>query len=111
MRFDTPYLREPLQYDINILPKAEFMPYMRAALAFMEANEQDADKQAFGTLEVDKFRRVVRYMETTEYSAEKLSEGRRDFHAWFTEHDRRRGTNFASTFPELVDFYESCARL
>ena len=86
------------------------MPYMRSALAFMEANERDADKQAFGSLEVDKFRRVVRYMETTEYSDDKLLEGRRDFHAWFKEYDRRRGTDFKSTFPELVEFYEACGR-
>ena len=110
VRFDTPYLREPLQYDINILPKDQFMPYMRSALAFMEANERDADKQAFGSLEVDKFRRVVRYMETTEYSDDKLLEGRRDVHAWFKEYDRRRGTDFKSTFPELVEFYEACGR-
>jgi len=111
VRFDTPYLREPLQYDINILPKAEFMPAMRVALSFMEAHEADEDKQAFGSLEVDKFRRVVKYMETTEYSAEKLLEGRRDFHAWFTEYDRRRSTDFRATFPELVAFYEACALL
>jgi hypothetical protein len=60
---------------------------------------------------VDKFRRVVRYMETTELTADKITEGRRDFHAWFTESDRRRGTDFKSTFPELADFYEACALL
>ena len=111
VRFDTPYLREPLQYDINILPKAQFLPYMQQALAFMEAHEDDENKQAFGSLEVDLFRRVVKYMETTEYRAEKLAEGRRDFHAWFTEFDRRRHTNFRETFPELLQFYESCSRL
>jgi hypothetical protein len=111
VRFDTPYLREPLQYDINILPKDQFMPVMRSALAFMEAHEADENKQAFGSLEVDKFRRVVKYMETTELSAEKLTEGRRDFHAWFTEHDRRRGTDFAQTFPELLSFYQQCGQL
>jgi len=111
VRFDTPYLREPLQYDINILPKAEFMPYMMEALAFMEANEDDENKQAFGTLEVDKFRRVVKYMETTMYDDTKILEGRRDFHAWFAEFDRRRGTDFRSTFPELVSFYDSCGAL
>jgi len=111
VRFDTPYLREPLQYDINILPKAEFLPYMHSALAFMEAHEDDEDKQAFGSLEVDKFRRVVKYMETTAYADDKLLEGRRDFHAWFTEYDRRRSTDFRSTFPELVGFYESCGQL
>ena len=86
------------------------MPFMHAALAFMEAHEDDHNKQAFGTLEVDKFRRVVRYMETTNYSDDKITEGRRDFHAWFTEHDRRRHTDFTATFPELAGFYRDCAK-
>jgi hypothetical protein len=47
-------------------------------------------------------------METTVYSEERLKEGRKDFYNWFTEYDRRRGTDFVSTFPELVDFYNSC---
>jgi hypothetical protein len=111
VRFDTPYLREPLQYDINILPKDQFMPYMLEALAFMEAHENDDNKQAFGSLEVDKFRRVVKYMQSTEYNTDKLLEGRRDFHAWFTEYDRRRGTDFRQTFPELVAFYQACGQL
>jgi hypothetical protein len=84
---------------------------MQAALTFMEAHEDDENKQEFGTLEVDKFRRVVRYMETTEYSEDKILEGRRDFHAWFTEHDRRRNTNFTATFPELTNFYQGCSKL
>ena len=108
VRFDTPYLKEPLQYDINLLPKDQFMPYLERCLSLMEANADDANKQAFGTLELDKFRRVVKYMETTVYPTGKLLEGRRDFHAWFTEYDRRRGTDFCSTFPELVEFYQDC---
>lgn len=108
IRFDTPYLREPLQYDINILPKDEFMPYMEECLAFMESNEDDMDKDKFGRLEVDKFRRVVRYMEKTAYDDDRLATGRRDFYRWFKEYDRRKGTDFRSTFPELAGFYDSC---
>lgn len=108
IRFDTPYLREPLQYDINILPKEEFMPYMRECLGFMEANEDDLDKDKFGPLEVDKFRRVVSYMENAAYDADRLATGRRDFYRWFKEYDRRKGTDFVATFPELADFYNRC---
>ena len=38
IRFDTPYLRGPLQYDMNLLPKEEFMPYMEDALQYMKDN-------------------------------------------------------------------------
>ena len=107
VRFDTPYLKEPLQYDMNLLPKEEFMPYMYDALNFMKENV-GTNKNNFTELEYEKFRRVVGYMETTNYSEEKLAEGRRDFYLWFTEYDRRRGTDFLSTFPEYANFMELC---
>jgi hypothetical protein len=33
---------------------------------------------------------------------------RNDFAIFVDEHDRRRGTNFLETFPELKEFYELC---
>ena len=108
IRFDTPYLKEPLQYDMLILPKDEFMPYMKQHLAFIKDNLDDKDRTRFSELEYEKFRRVVDYMDSTNYTAEKLKEGRRDFFNWFTEYDRRRGTDFTKTFPELENFYYDC---
>ena len=108
IRFDTPYLKEPLQYDMLILPKDEFMPYMKQHLAFIKDNLDDRDRTKFSELEYEKFRRVVDYMDSTNYTAKKLKEGRRDFFNWFTEYDRRRGTDFTKTFPELENFYYDC---
>ena len=65
VRFDTPYLKEPLQYDMNILPKKEFMKYMKESLKFMEQNVDDKDPNKFSEVEFEKFRRVVDYMATT----------------------------------------------
>lgn len=108
VRFDTPYLKEPLQYDMNILPKEEFMPYMYQHLDFIKQNLDDTDRYKFSELEYEKFYRVVKYMETTHYSEQRLREGYRDFAAWFREYDRRRGTDFVSVFPELKHFLETC---
>jgi len=108
VRFDTPYLKEPLQYDMNILPKEDFMPYMYSHLEFIKENTDDSRLDKFSNLEYEKFRRVVDYMETTVYSNEKLKEGRKDFYNWFTEYDHRRGTNFNLTFPGLARFYRTC---
>ena len=108
VRFDTPFLKEPLQYDMNILPKDEFMPYMKSHLDFILANLDDKNPSKFSDLEYEKFLRVVKYMETTVYTPEKVKEGRRDFFNWFTEYDRRRGTNFKITFPQLVTFMDNC---
>jgi sulfatase maturation enzyme AslB (radical SAM superfamily) len=106
--FDTPYLKEPLQYDMNILPKEDFMPYMHKHLQFMKDNMDSADRTKFDELEYEKFRRVVDYMRETVYPDARLEEGRKDFYVWFNEYDKRRGTDFSSTFPELVKFYKDC---
>jgi hypothetical protein len=108
VRFDTPYLRDPLQYDMNILPKEEYMPYMYDSLKFMEDNVDDERSDKFTTLEYEKFKRVVDYMQETVYTDEKLIEGRRDFYNWFNELDDRREADFLSVFPEMMDFYKLC---
>jgi hypothetical protein len=104
IRFDTPFLKEPLQYDMNILPKEEFMPYMNNHLDFILANLDDKNRSKFSELEYEKFLRVVKYME-------RVLEGKRDFFNWFTEYDRRRGTNFKKTFPELITFMDDCCAI
>ena len=108
VRFDTPYLRDPIQYDMNILPKQEFMPYMRDHLKFMEDNVDDNASNKFTSVEYEKFKRVVDYMDSTNYTREKLIEGRKDFYNWFGALDSRRDTNFLNTFPEMEAFYKLC---
>jgi hypothetical protein len=93
---------------MNILPKEEFMPYMHKNLEFIKSNIFDKSPEYFTSLEYEKFRRVVDYMETTVYSEERLKEGRKDFYNWFTEYDRRRSVDFVTTFPTMVDFYNRC---
>lgn len=111
IRFDTPHLKEPLQYDMNILPKSEFMPYMRDSLKFISDNIDNTASDKFSDIEYEKFRRVVDYMETTTYTDDKLLIGRRDFYNWFNEYDRRRDTDFLSTFPEMEQFFTQCKQL
>jgi hypothetical protein len=84
---------------------------MYDSLKFMQENLDDADRTKFSQDEINKFSRVVKYMETTVYSDNKLIEGRTDFYNWFTEYDRRRGTNFLKTFPQLSTFMEQCYEL
>jgi hypothetical protein len=81
---------------------------MNAHLSFIQSNLNADNLSKFTSLEYEKFRRVVDYMETTVYSDEKLKEGRKDFYNWFTEYDRRRNTDFVATFPELADFFNKC---
>jgi len=108
IRFDTPYLKEPLQYDMHILPKSEFLPYFDEILTFIEKNKDESNKEKFSDLEYERFRRVRDYFASVNYDDKKISSGRKDFYNWFNEFDRRRNTNFLETFPEMKSFYELC---
>lgn len=111
IRFDTPYLKEPLQYDMHILPKEEFLPYFDKILKFIEDNKDESDRRKFSELEYERFRRVRDYFATVDYGSEKINEGRKDFYNWFTEYDRRRNLNFLKTFPDMEKFYKDCELL
>jgi hypothetical protein len=108
IRFDTPHLKEPLQYDMNILPKDEFLPCFDSILKFIEDNQDESDITKFSDLEYERFRRVRDYFANTEYSEEKIIEGRKDFYTWFKEYDVRRDVNFLETFPEMKSFWNLC---
>lgn len=110
--FDTQYLTEPLQYSILLLPKEQYMPHMRKILEFMQQHtSQTNDPRKFYPGETKKFEQIVTYMETTNLDQARLAAGRRDFSSWFTEHDRRRGTDFAQTFPEMTGLLNDWATL
>ena len=111
IRFDTPHLKEPSIYDMNILPKADYMPYMETHLKFIHDNIDEEDKTKFSRMEYEKFKRVVDYMKGTFYNEDKLNLARQDFYAWFSEHDYRRKTDIYSVFPEMKDFIDHCAGL
>jgi organic radical activating enzyme len=111
VRFDTPHLKEPTIFDMNILPKEEFMPYMHSHLDFIQKNVDNSDRTKFTDLEYEKFKRVVDYMDSTHYSENKLTIARKNFNAWFSEHDKRRNTCLTDTFPELKPFWNLCADL
>jgi organic radical activating enzyme len=108
VRFDTPYLKEPLQYDMQILPKDEYLQHFDKILKFIEDNKDENDRTKFTDLEYERFRRVRDYFATVDYTPERVNEGRRDFYNWFTEYDRRRNVNFVETFPDMAKFWDLC---
>jgi organic radical activating enzyme len=111
IRFDTPYLKEPLQYDMQILPKNEYLRYFDDILDFINKNLNEADRRKFNQLEYERFRRVRDYFKDVNYTQERIDEGMRDFYNWFNEYDKRRNTNFLQTFPDMAKFYKSCKSL
>ena len=110
VKFDIPHLKEPYIFDMLILPKDAYLPYMEKCYDFIGNNMADNDNRKFSTLEHSKFKRILEYMRTANHDDDKLSHARGDFYRWITEHDRRYGKSFVDTFPDMVDFWDLCGR-
>jgi hypothetical protein len=72
----------------------------------------DFDRRLVGysDIEVQKIKRIHDWM-LSEKDAVGVFNNRQNFYRFFNEHDRRRGTDFKKTFPELAEFYEQCGEL
>jgi organic radical activating enzyme len=103
--FDTPYLKEPPHWMINILTE-DFINHQERQLQFIVDN-----KIWFTDVEYEKMLRVTNYMKENPVTPEKIRQGRRDFYSFFTENDRRLGTNILKTFPEYTEFYNYCKQV
>lgn len=110
VKFDTPHLKEPSIFDMLILPKDEYLPYMERCWEFIGDNVVDGDNRKFSQLEHDKFKRVVEYMRNTNLPVEKIEHSRGNFYRWIIEHDQRHGKDFLSTFPEMEPFWDTCRK-
>lgn len=97
--FDTPYLRYPPHQCIQILPN-EYEKYLIDAEDYMT-------KSKFNQLAIEKIKRLRAYMTSKTFTDLEIKQFSKDFVIFVNEHDSRRGTNFANTFPELLSFYES----
>jgi hypothetical protein len=103
--FDTPYLKEPPHWMINILPES-FLQYQEDTLKFIQDRPD-----WFTDVEYEKFKRVTDYMKSNTIMSDKIIQGQRDFYSFFTENDKRLGTNLLELFPEYTDFYNHCKQV
>ena len=55
--------------------------------------------------EIMKLKRTVDWIKANRFTGKELEVQRKDFVSFVDEHDRRRGTDFIRTFPELGGFY------
>lgn len=108
--FDISYLTEPLQFDIQLLPKDIYLPLFQKHLDFMKENLDDTRKDRFSFVEYQKLYRIYCYMKDTTYSEEKIQEGRKDFRLFFNDYDKRRNQDRFKTFPELKYFFDLCGQ-
>lgn len=101
--FDIPILRSPEWMSFLNAPK-EFEKYLEEGIAFMKANSNVDNFAGFYDFEIAKAERNLKMLQDT---ANVNVRDLKNFVKFFEQYDQRKGTNFAETFPEFVDFVES----
>jgi hypothetical protein len=108
---DSSYLRYPNHQSIKILDKEWSEEIFKQAqlVEYYEMLREDINCYGFSDVEIVKIRRIYDYFISID--DEDRMAHRKDFYKFFSEHDKRRGTNFEKTFPELADFYNKCKEM
>jgi hypothetical protein len=106
--FDTPILRTPSWQSMQILPDSYAMDMERLWM-WMVHNQETPEKrfQGFKDYEAHRLDRDLTWMKT-ELDPDYVKAQQAEFYRFFSEHDRRRGTNFVKTFPEMQEWWETC---
>jgi hypothetical protein len=106
--FDTPVLRQPAWQSLQTLPES-YAAKLEQARDFMLANPvTESDPfHGFKDYEVQRLERDIAWMRSASNTSpvQHLA----DFSRFFTEHDRRRGTDFEKTFPEMLTWWKQCS--
>jgi organic radical activating enzyme len=106
--FDTPVLRAPAWQSLQILPEsyAEKLEWLWAWMVRQIETSEEPFK-GFKDYELSRLDRDIAWMRSGQ--GQDHSRARADFYRFFSEHDRRRGTDFLKTFPDMKSWWEECA--
>ena len=111
--FDLPYLRSPAWQALDVLPRGVASSYFKRGLDFMEKNKVNLPKgkyYGFSDFQINKMKRLI---DLSDKIPDKKQQelNRINFYKFFSEHDRRRQTDFVEVFPELKSFWKDCKTL
>jgi len=104
--FDTPVLRSPRWQSIELLSES-YAQQLEQTADWMQTHET-LDLHGFKDYEIQRLRRDITLMREAQNAD--FAQPRADFYRFFQEHDRRRNTSFAQTFPEMRSFWAECAQ-
>jgi hypothetical protein len=72
-----------------------------------QTEQPEAPFHGFKDYEIARLDRDIAWMRSARDKDH--SQAKADFYRFFSEHDRRRGTDFLKTFPEMRSWWEECA--
>ena len=116
MLLDIPYLRFP-QHQAVFLADKKLAQLVSDQVAYMYRNleyrgQTGIANRGFYEHEADKLKRVYEMVAHSIGNKNEYVDGhRRNFVKFVNEHDRRRGTDFLSTFPEFQESFNEWSKL
>jgi len=108
--FDTPVLRQPAWQSLQILPES-YVEQLEHLWAWMirQIETEETRFQGFKDYEIARLDRDIAWMrDGQQLDAAYINQNKADFYRFFAEHDRRRGTDFLKTFPEMTAWWKEC---
>jgi hypothetical protein len=107
IQIDTSYLRWPEHLSVKILDDEHKELILEAAKKafYYSTPEFNRDNYGFSDVEVQKLKRLYDYAISEDNFDIELN--RKDFVSFVDEHDKRRGTEFLKTFPQLEKLYNN----
>jgi hypothetical protein len=108
--FDTPVLRQPYWQSLQLLPES-YCDQMERVWTWMLKNTETPETRfhGFKDYEIARLDRDIAWMrDGQQLDPAYLACNKADFYRFFAEHDRRRGTDFLKTFPEMATWWKEC---
>ncbi len=108
--FDTPVLRQPTWQSLQLLPES-YVDQLEHLWAWMirQTETEEEPFKGFKDYELARLDRDIAWMrDGQQLPADYLAQNKADFYRFFAEHDRRRGTDFLTTFPEMKSWWKEC---
>jgi organic radical activating enzyme len=108
--FDTPVLREPAWQSLQILPES-YVEQLEHLWAWMirQIETESTRFQGFKDYEIARLDRDIAWMrDGQKLDPAYIQQNKADFYRFFNEADRRHGTDFLTTFPEMTAWWKEC---
>lgn len=108
--FDTPVLRNPGWQSLQILPES-YATKLENIHTWMLFNQETTETRfkGFKDYEIQRLDRDIAWMRSGQRLDKMMTDkNKADFFRFFSEHDKRRGTNFLVAYPEMESFWREC---
>ena len=108
--FDTPVLRQPTWQSLQLLPES-YVDQLEQLWAWMirQIETESSRFQGFKDYEIARLDRDIAWMrDGQKLDPTYITQNKADFFRFFSEADRRHGTNFLTVFPEMSAWWREC---